>query len=89
MLCVWPQEWELSESWKHCIDYLGTTAGRELGEQQGEQQQQQKRATGTEDGDLHCYRVQWSEPTRRKPVPVSTASVYFFIHQQQRSQVYT
>ncbi len=28
---------------------------------------------------LLTYRVLWSEPTRRKPVPVATASVYFYL----------
>ena len=67
-MCV--QGWAVSESWKHCIDYLGTNLGGE----------------GREDG-LHCYRVQWSEPTRRKPVPVATASVYFFLREQHGKKV--
>ncbi len=28
---------------------------------------------------LLTYRVLWSEPTQRKPVPVATASVYFYL----------
>ncbi|CAI8040854.1 A-kinase anchor protein 14 [Geodia barretti] len=69
------QEWKLSESWKHCIDYLGTTPG---GVMLG------RRERGVD--ELHCYRVQWSEPTRCKPVPTTTASVYFFIYCQQGTQ---
>lgn len=33
---------------------------------------------GQED-DLHCFAVKYSEPTRRKPVPKATASVYFYL----------
>ena len=73
-VCVCVQGWELSESWEHCIDYLGT---REAG-----------RERGAEGKPLHCYRVQWSEPTRRKPVPMATASVYFFLQEQLKVQVW-
>ena len=52
-------KWQLHDSWKYCINYLGVT----------------------EDG--HEYQVLWSIPTRRKPVPRATASVYFtFVVQQ-------
>lgn len=30
--------------------------------------------------NLYCFAVKYSEPTRRKPVPRATASVYFYIH---------
>lgn len=33
---------------------------------------------------LFTYRVQWSEPTRRRPVPKATASVYFYILVQEQ-----
>ena len=29
--------------------------------------------------DLYIFAVKWSEPTRRKPVPRATASVYFHL----------
>lgn len=36
------------------------------------------------DGERHQYQVLWSIPTRRKPIPRATASVYFtlVLHQQ-------
>ena len=31
------------------------------------------------DGHLYCYRATFSQPTRRKPVPRATASIYFYL----------
>ena len=72
-VCLFVQRWQVSDSWKYCIDYLGArTEGR----------------VGGESGDLHCYRVQWSQPTRRNPVPVATASVYFFLQEHGKEVCY-
>lgn len=68
-MCLFVQKWQVSDSWKYCIDYLG--ARTEV-------------RTGGEDAELHCYRVQWSQPTRRNPVPVATASVYFFLQEHKK-----
>lgn len=71
LACV--QRWQMSDSWKYCIDYLGTKhEGR----------------TGGQDTGLHCYQVQWSQPTRRNPVPVATASVYFFLQEHRKEVSY-
>eukprot|EP00731_Ephydatia_muelleri_P030464 Em0021g987a len=35
-----------------------------------------------QEGSRHKYCVQWSIPTRRRPVPRATASVYFFLQPQ-------
>ncbi len=32
-----------------------------------------------QEGNLHCYAVKYSEPTRRRPVPRATASLYFYL----------
>ena len=47
-------KWSLSESWLHCVDYMGEQAP-----------------------NRHRYRVKFSQPTRRRPIPAHTASVYF------------
>lgn len=66
------QRWQVSDSWKYCIDYLGArTEGGVSG----------ARTEGGKSAELHWYRVQWSQPTRRNPVPVATASVYFFLQE--------
>ena len=83
------QGWELSKSWKFCIDYLGLdvrtnetarsrTSGRggdSASGRDGEEEEKRRRKPWA----LHSYRVTWSEPTRYRPVPLATASVYFFL----------
>lgn len=32
-----------------------------------------------QEDQLYCYAVKYSEPTRRRPVPRATASVYFYL----------
>ena len=54
------RRWQLHDSWKYCINYLGM------------------------DGDRYQYQVLWSIPTRRKPIPRATASVYFTLVLQQK-----
>ena len=49
-------KWSLSESWLHCVDYMG------------------EQPPGS---NRHQYRVKFSQPTRRRPIPAHTASVYF------------
>ena len=97
MLCLLLQGWGLSESWKYCIDYVGVDEeqsregggggrgeegeGEEVGEG-GEEGGEGGGSGGGGGGCLHSYRVQYSEPTRRQPVPIATASVYFFLKAQ-------
>ena len=53
------QQWDISEQWLNCIDYLGNTE--------------------EEFNTIYTYRVLYSIPTRVKPIPTATASVYFKI----------
>lgn len=53
------KQWNISEQWLNCIDYLGNTE--------------------EEFNSIYTYRVLYSIPTRIKPIPTATASVYFKI----------
>ena len=59
------EQWTLSESWLHCIDYMG------------EQPALSKR---------HLFRVKFSQPTRRRPIPAHSASVYFTLVTGEREE---
>ena len=57
-------------------------AGKGDGGGQGDEKGGGGGGGGGGEGCLHSYRVQWSEPTRAQPVPMATASVYFFLNVQ-------
>ena len=59
------EQWTLSESWLHCVDYMG------------QQPALSKR---------HLFRVKFSQPTRRRPIPAHSASVYFTLVTGEREE---